>query len=249
MGRKRRFLALLLAMTVAASAMTASLTVSAKTAKKSGKANKAKTTYVVGIDAGHQLRGNSATEPNGPGSSVMKAKVAGGTRGVSTGKPEYQLTIEIAKLLKKELVNRGYKVVMTRTKNDVDISNIERAQKLNEKCDIAIRLHADGGASSAHGASVLYPSAGNPYVGHLSEASKSLSQSVIDSYCAKTDISNRGLSVRDDLTGTNWSTIPVTLLEMGFMTNSFDDAYMSTEKGQANMVEGIADGIDAYFGK
>lgn len=236
-------------MAVVISAMAVTLTVSAKTTKKTGKTKKTETTYIVGIDAGHQQRGNSATEPNGPGSSVMKAKVAGGTRGVSTGKPEYQLTIEIAKRLKTELRNRGYKVVMTRTKNDVDISNIERAQKLNEKCNIAIRLHADGGAASAHGASVLYPSAGNPYVGHLSEASKTLSQCLIDSYCTATDISNRGLSVRDDLTGTNWSTIPVTLLEMGFMTNSFDDAYMSTEKGQANMVKGIADGIDQYFGK
>ena len=247
MDRKKRFLSLMLAMAVVICAM--SMTVSAKTTKKSSKAAKAKTTYIVGIDAGHQLKGNSATEPNGPGSGVMKAKVAGGTRGVTTGKPEYQLTIEIAKRLKTELRSRGYKVVMTRTKNDVDISNIERAQKLNETCDIAIRLHADGGASSAHGASVLYPSTSNPYVGHLSEASKNLSQCVVDSYCEATDISNRGLSIRDDLTGTNWSTIPVTLLEMGFMTNSFDDAYMSTEKGHANMVEGIANGIDRYFGK
>lgn len=225
-----------------------SAVISAKAGKKTVSTEvKVSAGYTIGIDPGHQIKSNSATEPNGPGSSSMKAKVTGGTRGVSTGKSEYQLNLEIAKKLKKELKKRGYKVVMTRESNDVDISNAERAQLLNEKCDVAVRLHADGSAPSAHGASALYPSASNPYCGNISEASKKLSQCLVDSYCAATDISNRGLSVRDDLTGTNWSTIPVSLIEMGFMTNVFDDEYMSSEKGQKYMVEGLANGIDAYF--
>ena len=202
----------------------------------------------IGIDPGHQSRGNNGTEPVGPGSSTMKTKVAGGTRGVSTGKSEYQLTLEIGLALKEELKDRGYKVVMTRSTNDVNITNKERAEKLNKSCDVAIRLHADGGAASAQGASALYPSTSNPYVAYLSADSKRLSESVIGSYCAATGVRNRGLSQRDDLTGTNWSTIPVTLLEMGFMTNSSDDTYMSSASGQAAMVRGISDGIDTYFG-
>ena len=209
---------------------------------------KLKPKKTIGIDPGHQSRGNNGTEPVGPGSSTMKTKVAGGTRGVSTKKPEYQLTLEIGLSLKEELKSRGYKVVMTRTTNDVNISNAERAQKLNKSCDVAVRLHADGGASSARGASVLYPSASNPYVASLSADSKRLSETVISAYCSATGISNRGLSQRDDLTGTNWSTIPVTLLEMGFMTNPSDDSYMSSADGQQAMVDGIANGIDAYFG-
>ena len=212
--------------------------------KSSGSSDK----LVVGIDAGHQSKGDSSTEPIGPGSSTKKAKVAGGTSGVSTKKPEYQLTLEIAKKLKKELKSRGYKVIMSRKKNDVNISNMERALKLNKKCDIAIRLHADGStSSSSRGASALYPSTSNPYVGKLSAASEKLSKAVLDSYCSATGISNRGLSKRDDLTGTNWSTIPVTLLEMGFMTNASDDEYMSSANGQKQMVTGIANGVDAYF--
>lgn len=203
--------------------------------------------YTIGIDPGHQVKGNSATEPIGPGSSTVKPKVSGGTRGVSTGKSEYQLTMEIAQKLKKELEKRNYKVVMTRDTNEVDISNAERAKLLNGECDIAVRIHADGSAASAHGASALYPSASNPYCSAISEQSEKLSRQLLDSYCAATDISNRGLSVRDDLTGTNWSTIPVSLIELGFMTNVFDDEYMSSEKGQEYMVKGLADGIDAYF--
>ena len=59
---------------------------------------------------------------------------------------------------------------------------------------------------------------------------------------------NRGISYRDDLTGTNFSTIPVTLLEMGFMTNRSDDTYMAKSSNQKKMAKGIANGIDDYFG-
>ena len=165
------------------------------------------------------------------------------------GENPKQTQEQIAKKLKKELKARGYKVVMTRTKNNVNITNKQRALKLNKKCDIAIRLHADGASSSsAKGASALYPSTSNPYVSSLSQKSKKLSKCILNAYCDATGISNRGLSQRDDLTGTNWSTIPVTLIELGFMTNSSDDKYMSSKSGQAEMVEGIADGIDDYFG-
>lgn len=204
---------------------------------------------VIGIDPGHQLRGNSSTEPNGPGSSTYKAKVAGGTCGTSTGKPEYQLTLEVAKKLKTELLDRGYEVVMTRTKNNVNISNKERALLINESgADICVRIHADGGVSSARGATVLCPSSSNRYISNLHSKSKKLSSALISAYCKETGLRNRGISYRDDLTGTNWSTVPTTLIELGFMTNSTEDRYMASASGQKAMVKGLADGIDAYFG-
>lgn len=203
----------------------------------------------IGIDPGHQSRGNFGTEPVGPGSNTKKIKVAGGTRGTTTGIPEYKLTLSVAKYLKKELKARGYKVVMTRSRNDVDISNKERAQKLNKKCNIAIRLHADGAAASAHGASALYPSENNPYLTKsVCRKSKKLSDALLTQYCKGTDIRKNGLHARDDLTGTNWSSIPVALLEMGFMTNPSDDTYMSKKKNQKKMAKAMADGIDKYYG-
>ena len=203
---------------------------------------------IIGLDPGHQQYAHSGTEPVGPGSSVRKAKVAGGTCGVSSRVPEYKLTLTIGKKLKKELVDRGYKVVMTRTKHDVNISNKERAEKINDSgADIAIRIHGDGGASSARGACGLYPSPRNPYVGHLSAKSLKLSQCIMDSYCKATGIRNRGNIQRDDLTGTNWSKVPVMLIELGFMTNATEDQYMQSASGQKTMVESIADGIDDYY--
>ena len=203
----------------------------------------------IAIDAGHQARGNFTTEPVGPGSSTRKAKVAGGATGVASHVPEYKLTLAVSKKLQKELKARGYKVYMIRTKNNVNISNKKRAQLANKSgADIYIRIHADSSNSRAvTGASGLYPSKANRYVSKLSAKSKKLSSCLLKSYCKKTKIRNRGLVARDDLTGTNWSKIPVSLIEMGFLSNPSEDRNMQKSNFQTKMAKGIADGIDAYF--
>lgn len=205
---------------------------------------------VVVIDPGHQRSGNSTTEPNGPGSSVMKARVSSGTTGVSTGVPEYILNLDISLKLKTELENRGYTVYMTRSTHDVNISNIERAQYASSVgADIAVRIHANGSTSSSvSGAETLAPSANNPYVSHLAAASQSLSRCIVDAYCAATGFKNRGVIASDTMTGINWSEVPVTILELGFMSNAAEDQMMQDGNMQNNMVQGIANGIDAYFG-
>lgn len=214
------------------------------------KAGTEKSKGVIAIDAGHQQRGDNSTEPVGPGSSEKKAKVAGGATGVATGTPEYKLTLKVAKRLKRELEARGYGVYMVRSKNNVNISNKKRAQMANKSgADIYIRLHADASSSSSVvGASALYPSVSNPYVKSLSKPSKKLSRCILNAYCKSTGIRNRGLVVRNDLTGTNWSKIPVTLIEMGFLSNAGEDRKMQKASMQKKMAAGIADGIDAYFG-
>ena len=208
---------------------------------------------LIVIDAGHQGPGQdmSQTEANGPGSSVMKAKLAVGTQGTTSGLYEYELNLEISLLLQRELEARGYRVIMTRTTHDTDIGNIQRAQIANNaNADALIRIHANGSDdSNVNGALTMSPSASNPYVSHLYDQCMYLSSCIINSYCTATGLNNAGISEVDDMTGINWSQVPVTILEMGFMTNPGDDTYMADSANHSAMVQGIANGIDIYFGR
>lgn len=206
---------------------------------------------LVCIDAGHQAHGNSETEPDGPGSTTYKAKVASGTSGVASGLTEAQLNLTVSLQLRDELIARGYNVLMIRESQDVDISNAERAQMANNAgADILVRIHANGSDNAdVSGVLTMSPTAANPYISSLYAACHSLSECVVNAICAETGAVNRGIYETDTMSGINWAAIPVTIVEMGYMTNPAEDLLMASADYQAKLVTGIANGIDAYFGR
>ena len=205
--------------------------------------------HLIVIDPGHQTRGNSDKEPNGPGASTMKAKVTGGTSGPTSGLSEYQLTLTIGLKLRDELVNRGYTVIMTRETNDVDISNVERAQIANNAgAEAFIRIHANGSEdTSVNGAMTICQTASNPYNSAYYAASRKLSDCVLEAFVSATGCKKQYVWETDTMTGINWANVPSTIIEMGYMTNPTEDSNMASESYQQLMVSGIANGIDNYF--
>lgn len=206
--------------------------------------------FKVLLDAGHGCSGNYV-EPKYKGASdseVTYENSSTGTTGVVTKKREGDLTLEIALKLQKKLQNLGADVLMIRTKKTTPMSLVQRAEYGNKhKVDLAFRIHADGlDDQSVNGASTLYPSAEH-INNKIAEKSKNIASIIQREYIKSTGLADRGTVERNDLVGFNFTTVPSILLELGFMTNPEEDRKMSDKKFQEKMVDGITNGIIAYY--
>jgi len=211
------------------------------------------TGFKIGLDPGHQSVPDREKEPNSPNTRAVKDKVSSGTRGRWTGVYEYEVNLQVALKLKSKLEALGAQVIMTRETNEVQISNIERAQMMNEAgVDCWLRLHANqGGSAEESGMFMLVPEQGcmdtsDPAV---YEKSYSLAEALLKSVTAQTGASDTGLHPRSDQTGFNWSQVPVCNLEMGYMSNETEDRLLVLDEYQQKIAKGLAQGFLDYFAK
>ncbi len=151
-------------------------------------------------------------------------------------------------LLQADLKAHGANVVMTRETNDVDLGNIDRAEIGNNAgADLVVRIHADGSENpDVHGISVLVP--GEMHVGsNIASLSLSAGNCIYESLLDATGAKGRRVVTRTDLTGFNWSKVPVVLIELGFMTNEKEDRMLQDASYRQALADGIVAGIRCYL--
>lgn len=204
----------------------------------------------VVIDPGHGPGGNSAKEAQSPDSSIMKIKDGGGAEGVNSKTPEYIITMSVGLKLKNLLEANGINVVMT--KDDINLApgNIERADVgNNNNADLSIRIHCDSAdISSAKGASMLVP-APVGYAENIAGISRTYGEIILNDLVSTVGMYNRGVIERSDLTGFNWSKVPVVLIEMGFLSNPEEDNLLNSDSYQDKLAQGLCNGILRALGE
>lgn len=168
-----------------------------------------------------------------------------------TGVEEHEVTLDVAFRLAERLETRGIQVTMTRDRAEVSISNVERALLAREvNADVSLRLHCDGVRRALRplglfwrGCLTLVPSGA-----HVAEPlrceSRRVGESLQAALARATGFRNRGVVERDDLSGFNWSSVPVVLLELGYLTNPLEERRLLDPLLQERIAETLSAALD-----
>ena len=158
---------------------------------------------------------------------------------IANGLYEDELNLSIAKKVQTLLKAQGIDVEMSRT-SDVFLSLAQRAELANKyNGDVFVSIHNNAfSSSSAYGIETYY-TASKP-------TSKSLATPIQNGMVSETGGYNRGVKTADHVVTKN-TTMPASLVEGGFLTNTSEAAKLKTDYYQNKLAKGIADGIVEYL--
>jgi len=160
---------------------------------------------------------------------------------------ESKLTLALALKIKPLLEKQGFKVVLTRNKDEF-VPLAHRVHMANTHEDaVLVSLHFNSGNSRARGFESYILSAGgqgnnqNAASIALGVAIHSRALSFIDNEVIK----DRGIR-RAKFNVLNGCKHPSVLIEAGFLTNKEEAAMIATEEYQARLARSIAKGVEVY---
>jgi N-acetylmuramoyl-L-alanine amidase len=202
---------------------------------------------LICIDPGHGTPAavGRQQEPIGPGSRVLKVKDGGGAAG------EASVVLAIARRTRALLLERGYRVVMTRTGTAFRYGNggnVARAQFCNRRgAALMLRIHADGSSdASRRGVSTLYPAGRAGWTDDVFAPSRRAARLVQRELVRASGARDLGLVPRSDLTGFNWADVPAILVETGFLSNPAERRLLQSSAYQQRVARGLAAGVTAF---
>lgn len=176
--------------------------------------------------------------------STLAVAVSGGTT-LNDGTSEADANLQLARVLKQQLLNAGYDVLMIREDSDTQLDNIARTVFANNNADCHLALHYDSTESNKGFFFLSVPDSGSyrsmePVASHWRQHN-ALGEAIVSGERAVgTGIYGSG-SMAMDLTQTSYSTIPSVDLEVG------DRASDHSTSTLRRIARGIVKGLNDYF--
>ncbi|MDR1699702.1 MAG: N-acetylmuramoyl-L-alanine amidase [Lachnoclostridium sp.] len=157
------------------------------------------------------------------------------------GATEKEINLKIGLKVKDKLEKKKYQVVMTRT-TDIKMGLKERVDLIEEQIpEIAVSIHQNSFTqSNVKGAQVFY------YTG--SEKGKKAAELMQESIKAAIGDGNTRLAkANKDYYMLRNTSVPFTIVECGFLSNSEEEQLLIADDYQERMAEAIVIGIEKYL--
>lgn len=156
------------------------------------------------------------------------------------GTKEAEIVLKVGKKLKEKLSE--FNVLLTREQDDASIDELWTRVKMAEdfSADLFISLHCNAAeAMQAHGFEAwIYPE---------DKVSVPLAEKVLEAFESKFPaMTNRGL--KEARFGVLKGEFPSVLIELAFITNPVEEAFLASDAEQENMAQAIAEGIKEWIG-
>lgn len=194
----------------------------------------------IGLNAGHQTRTNATPIPIAPGARETVKSIKVGSAGVVTRTPEYEINLQVALRLQALLEAEGARVVMVRTANEVNLSNIERANIMNEaQCDLALQIHCNGSQNQSRTGFSIYAQ----QLGSVAPRSQQIARQMLPTILEITGANDAGCHVSASYASLNWSSVPSVLLEMGYLSNPDEDRRLASADYQDLLAQAICESL------
>jgi N-acetylmuramoyl-L-alanine amidase len=158
---------------------------------------------------------------------------------------EKDITLQIAKLLKTELLRAGFLVIETRT---ADTFVELRDRPLRAKgADFFISIHGNASSKkSAHGAEIFTLRRAKNYGGNAFDPWNLIgAYSLLSAFTQVTKLENRGLKMAEFAVLKSLD-MPGVLVEVGFISNDGEGKKLMDPVFQKKIVEGLVEGIKKY---
>lgn len=213
--------------------------------------------FVVAVNAGHGslaaakvktfCHPDRTSKVTGGSTGAGETKATGANSGTAflDGTSEAEVVLQLARIVRDDLLERGYGVLMIRDAEDCNLDNIARTVFANNQADCHIALHYAGSENDKGFYYTSVPDIASykkmePVASHWQEHNN-LGEAILSGVKEeKIKIWESG-SLGADLTQTSYSEIPSVDLEVGDRGSDHSEATLQ------QLSKGIVQGIDHYF--